>query len=105
MKNKQGIPQLHTHTHTYEFNCWYALCLAITCEQGAYVVMACDAERDIGVDVMDHRQPGSGSVARFFQLMQDTFTPAEWHLIKQHHDEQRQLVSETGMTTRGRVCE
>jgi len=49
--------------------------------QGEYAVMVAGWTDELGVDLADVRDPLSSSVARFFELMQDVFTPNEWQHI------------------------
>ncbi|EGD73258.1 hypothetical protein PTSG_04971 [Salpingoeca rosetta] len=75
VREESGRPVLRCPEHVSQlrFNVSHA---------GSYVVMAADSEREIGVDVMDHRRPLHDDVERFFELMTTTFTPKEWDNIR-----------------------
>lgn len=50
--------------------------------QGDYAVLAAEAGRQVGIDVMKTSRPGSSSVQEFFRIMNRQFTDLEWTNIR-----------------------
>ncbi|XP_056330444.1 L-aminoadipate-semialdehyde dehydrogenase-phosphopantetheinyl transferase [Danio aesculapii] len=50
--------------------------------QGDYAILAAEAGRQVGTDVMKTSRPGSSSVQEFFRIMNRQFTEMEWTNIR-----------------------
>lgn len=59
--------------------------------QGDYAVLAAEAGRQVGVDVMKTSRPGSSSVQEFFRIMNRQFTDLEWTNIRKAGSDWDQL--------------
>eukprot|EP00045_Choanoeca_perplexa_P013673 m.155559 g.155559 ORF g.155559 m.155559 type:complete len:283 (-) comp16421_c0_seq5:3394-4242(-) len=73
-RTEKGKPLLLSddNTHNLAFNVSHS---------GDYTVMVAGHTEALGVDVADVRDPLSSSVERFFELMADVFSDAEWQHI------------------------
>lgn len=51
------------------------------------------AHQHIGVDIMKMEYSGGKPLSEFFRIMQRTFTPSEWNVIKSQNTEQQQTAA------------
>ncbi|TRY81532.1 hypothetical protein DNTS_005816 [Danionella cerebrum] len=71
-RGKPYLPQTPSSTN-WSFN---------VSHQGDFAVLAAEARRPVGTDVMKTTRPGSSSVQEFFRIMNRQFTELEWTRIQ-----------------------
>lgn len=52
-----------------------------------------DSLQNIGIDLMNTNYNGGRPLPEFFRIMQRTFTPHEWHFIKEQNNERTQAAA------------